>query len=58
MRNIGILEARKEKMQVQVTSMNREVDMQTMKQSDLEIKEREVKEDILRLKEHAEVVKK
>ena len=38
--------------------MTRDVDTQTMNQSEMEIRERKIKEDILRLKEHSEVVKK
>ena len=38
--------------------MNRDVDTQTLNQSEMEIKERNIKEDILRLKEHSEVIKK
>ena len=45
-------------MEDKIENMNREVDTQTLKQSDMEIRERELKETILRLKEHSEVVKK
>ena len=58
MSNIKALEARKAQMQDKISNMTREVDTQTLNQSDMEIRERELKENILRLKEHSEVVKK
>ena len=57
MRNIAALEAKKEKIENQVTGWQRDLDTQTIRQTELEGNERDVKEDILKLKQHAEVVK-
>ena len=45
-------------MENQVTQWGRDLDAQTLRQAELEAEERDRKEDILKLTEHSEVVKK
>ena len=57
LRNIAELQAKKARMEDQVTQWGRDLDTQTLRQAELEAEERDKKEDILKLKEHSEVVK-
>ena len=57
LRNIAELQAKKARMEDSVTQWGRDLDTQTLRQAELEAEERDQKEDILKLKEHSEVVK-
>ena len=59
MRKIGALESRKAALEASAKSINRQIDLQKVQlRDDCEAAELAIKEQIMRLNEHAEVIKK
>ena len=59
MKKIGALESRKAALQASAKSINRQIDLQKVQlKDDCEAVELSLKEQIMRLNEHAEVIKK
>ena len=59
MRQIGSLENRKDNLNAAINTVNRQIDLQSVQlKDDCEIAELCIRENIMRLSEHAETIKK